>query len=76
MRLQTRQITIAGICGAIGVVLAFTPLGLIPVPLLLRHEHRIARTLDVEKINRAFFETNAVIGLLFVAITAADRFFI
>jgi 4-hydroxybenzoate polyprenyltransferase len=51
-------------------------LGLIPVPLLLRHEHRIARTLDVEKINRAFFETNAVIGLLFVAITAADRFFI
>lgn len=34
MRLQTRQITIAGICGAIGVVLAFTPLGLIPVPNL------------------------------------------
>ena len=50
-------------------------LGLIPVPLLLLYEHRIARTLDVEKINRAFFETNAVIGLLFVAITAADRIF-
>jgi len=51
-------------------------LGLIPVPILLRHEHRIARTLDVEKINRAFFETNAVIGLLFVVITAADRYFV
>ena len=50
-------------------------LGLTPVPLLLLYEHRIARTLDLEKINRAFFETNAVIGLLFVAITAADRIF-
>ncbi len=34
MHLRTRQITIAGICGAVGVVLAFTPLGLIPVPNL------------------------------------------
>ncbi|MCX5974152.1 MAG: ECF transporter S component [Coprothermobacterota bacterium] len=33
-RITTRQITIAGICGAAGVVLAFTPLGLIPVPNL------------------------------------------
>lgn len=50
-------------------------IGLTPVPFLLMYEHRIARTLDVEKINRAFFETNAVIGLLFVLITATDRFF-
>ena len=50
-------------------------LGLIPVPLLLLYEHRIARTLDLGKINKAFFETNAVIGLLFVVITAADRLF-
>jgi len=28
----------------------------------------------VALINKAFFETNAVIGGLFVAITAADRF--
>jgi 4-hydroxybenzoate polyprenyltransferase len=49
-------------------------LGLIPVPFLLMYEHRIARTLDVALINKAFFETNAVIGGLFVAITAADRF--
>ena len=48
-------------------------LGLIPVPFLLMYEHRIARTLDVALINKAFFETNAVIGALFVAITAADR---
>lgn len=33
-RITTRQIAIAGICGATGMVLAFTPLGLIPVPNL------------------------------------------
>jgi len=48
--------------------------GLLPVPFLLVYEHRIARTLDITRINKAFFETNAVIGLLFVAVTAADRF--
>lgn len=48
-------------------------LGLLPVPFLLIYEHRIARSLDLGKINRAFFETNAVIGLLFVAIVILDR---
>ena len=48
-------------------------LGLLPVPFLLIYEHRIARTLDLGKINKAFFETNAVIGLLFVVILVADR---
>jgi len=33
-RITTKQIAVAGICGALGVVLAFTPLGLIPVPNL------------------------------------------
>lgn len=45
-------------------------LGLIPIPFLLIHEHRIARTLDVALINKAFFETNAIVGLLFVVVTA------
>lgn len=49
-------------------------LGLVPVPFLLIFEHRIARTLDLGKINKAFFETNAVIGLLFVVILVLDRF--
>ena len=48
-------------------------LGLIPVPFLLVYEHRIARTLDLGKINKAFFETNAVIGLLFVLILVAQQ---
>ena len=48
-------------------------LGLIPVPLLLVYEHRIARSLDLSKINTAFFETNAVIGLLFVVIVIIAR---
>jgi 4-hydroxybenzoate polyprenyltransferase len=47
--------------------------GLLPVPFLLAYEHRIAASLDVGKINKAFFETNAVIGLLFLVITFADR---
>ena len=47
--------------------------GLLPVPFLLVYEHRIARTLDVALINKAFFETNAVIGLLFIVVTAVDR---
>lgn len=49
--------------------------GLLPVPCLLAYEHSVARTLDIARINRAFFETNALIGLLFVIVTAADRFF-
>lgn len=48
-------------------------LGLIPVPLMLAYEHRIARTLDLGKINKAFFETNAAIGLLFVVIVLAAQ---
>ena len=47
--------------------------GLLPVPFLLVYEHRIARTLDVAKINKAFFDTNALIGLLFAIVTATDR---
>ncbi len=50
-------------------------LGLIPVPLLLIYEHKIARTLDVALINKAFFETNAVVGLLFISITTLDALF-
>lgn len=50
-------------------------LGLIPIPLLLVYEHRIAGSLDLGKINKAFFETNAVIGFLFVAVVAVDRCF-
>ena len=49
--------------------------GLIPIPFLLFYEHRIASTLDLGKINKAFFETNAVVGLLFVVIVTLDRVF-
>ena len=50
-------------------------LGLIPIPFLLLYEHHIARTLDLAKINRAFFETNAIVGLLFVVIVILDHLF-
>lgn len=48
-------------------------MGLLPLPFLLMYEDRMARTLDIEKINRTFFESNAVIGFIFVLIVAADR---
>jgi 4-hydroxybenzoate polyprenyltransferase len=66
------SLVLFGLSAALGSIYF---LGLIPVPLLLLYEHRIARSLDLGKINKAFFETNAVIGLLFVVITAADRLF-
>ena len=47
-------------------------LGLMIVPILLVYEHRVARTLDSTKINRAFFETNAAIGLLFLTMGSTD----
>ncbi|HLB33566.1 MAG: hypothetical protein A3F67_03865 [Verrucomicrobia bacterium RIFCSPHIGHO2_12_FULL_41_10] len=42
---------------------------LIPIPFLLWYEHRVARTLQVDLINRAFFQANAFVGLLFVLAT-------
>ena len=50
-------------------------LGLLPIPFLLVYEHHIARSLDVALINKAFFETNAIVGLLFVVVTTMDRVF-
>ena len=45
---------------------------LLPVPFLLWYEHRIAKTLNVDFINRAFFQTNVLIGLIFVNATIVN----
>ncbi len=45
---------------------------LAPVALALGYEHRIATTLDLEKINRAFFHSNAFVGIVFVTGVALD----
>ncbi len=39
----------------------------------LIYEHRSARTLDLAGINRAFFQSNAFVSVVFVAAVAADR---
>ena len=39
----------------------------------LVHEHRVARRLDLQAINDAFFTSNAIVGLVFVTATLADR---
>lgn len=41
----------------------------------LVYEHRSARTLDLAGINRAFFQSNAFVSVVFVAAVAADRLF-
>ena len=39
----------------------------------LVYEHRVARRLDLNAINEAFFTSNAFVGLVFVAATLTDR---
>jgi 4-hydroxybenzoate polyprenyltransferase len=41
----------------------------------LIYEHRSARKLDLAGINRAFFQSNAFVSVVFVAAIAADRWF-
>jgi 4-hydroxybenzoate polyprenyltransferase len=41
----------------------------------LVYEHRSARKLDLAGINRAFFQSNAFVSVVFVAAVAADRWF-
>lgn len=43
------------------------------VTAALFYEHRSARKLDLAGINRAFFQSNAFVGALFVAAVAIDR---
>ncbi len=47
-------------------------LSLVAIGGCLLFEHRHARTGDVAAIHRAFFQANAVVGLVFVAATFAD----
>ena len=44
---------------------------LIPVPVLLLYEYRMAKTLRLDLINRAFFHTNVLVGFLFLLATLA-----
>jgi len=39
----------------------------------LAYEHVTARKLDVDSVNRAFFQSNAFVGLVFVAAVAVDQ---
>ncbi|MEI8234142.1 MAG: UbiA-like polyprenyltransferase [Verrucomicrobiota bacterium] len=47
---------------------------LVLVLAALVYEHRVARRLDLDAINQAFFTSNAFVGLVFVAATLADTF--
>lgn len=64
MRLRTRQIVIAGILGAIALLLGATPLGFIPVPTPAGH----ATIMHIPAIIGAIMEgpmVGALIGLIF-----------
>ncbi len=47
--------------------------GLLPIAGAIVYEHRSAARLDVEGINRAFFTSNAFVGLVFVVAVFVDR---
>jgi 4-hydroxybenzoate polyprenyltransferase len=49
-------------------------LGLIPIAGALIYEHRSAAKLDAAGMNRAFFLSNAFVGVVFVTATALDVF--
>jgi len=42
---------------------------LAPTPLLLFYEHHIAKMLKIDQINRAFFQTNILVGIFFLLAT-------
>ena len=44
---------------------------LIPVPFLLLYEHRMAKTLELQAMNHAFFQVNVMVGFLFLVATCA-----
>ena len=58
-----------GAVAGLGVIY-FGSLALVLAALL--YEHRVARRLDIEAINQAFFLSNAFVGLVFAAATWAD----
>lgn len=59
--------------GLVAQLGAFYYCSLPPVAAALFYENRIAKKLDVERINRAFFQSNAFVSAVFVAAVCADR---
>ena len=63
---------------AFGVMAKLGPVYYTAMPLVaaaLFYEHRSAGKLDLAGINRAFFQSNAFVGAIFVAAVAVDRWF-
>jgi 4-hydroxybenzoate polyprenyltransferase len=61
-----------GFAGKLGIIY-FAAMPMIAGALV--YEHRSARILDLVGINRAFFQSNAFVSIVFVAAVAADRCF-
>jgi len=59
-----------GLSAGLGGVYFFS---LLPMLGFLVYEHRVAKSLDVNAINAAFFVSNAWIGVIFVVATWIDR---
>jgi len=67
----TMFLLLVGFGAAAGLgAIYFGSLGLVLAALV--YEHRVARRLDLEAINQAFFVSNAFVGLVFVVATWAD----
>lgn len=59
-----------GLAGRLGI---FYYAGMALIFPALIFEHRIARKMDIEAINRAFFNSNAFVGIVFVAAVLLDK---
>jgi 4-hydroxybenzoate polyprenyltransferase len=64
-------LVIFGIVGGLGKIYFGT---LILVLGALIYEHRAAARLDIAGINKAFFQSNAFVSVVFVAAVAMDTF--
>lgn len=58
-------ILFGGVAGLSWVYFAFLP----PIAATLWYEHRILLSEDLDRINKAFFNSNAIVGTLFLAAT-------
>jgi 4-hydroxybenzoate polyprenyltransferase len=66
MRLHTATVAALAWFGAEGRLGIAYWIGLCGIAFALIHEHRVASRRDVAAINRAFFQVNAIVGVVFV----------
>jgi len=73
--LHWAMLGVLGVFGFLGNLGWIYAGGLVCIALALVFEHRSARRLDIAGINRAFFQSNAFVGVAFLGAIVCDLFF-